>query len=139
MDTSDRAALIRLASSLPKGSAERRSILAGLSKVAGKSVFPLPDIAKGESLVSANTIMRAVMRAGFKKDYVAGLDFTNVQFDAVEKSIMAPGEGVTVIWRVFPQGSYGDRTSDYVWGTVTVTLRSTPAGIHAVAHLTVKD
>ncbi len=43
LSASDRASLIRLASSLPKGSPERRAILASLSLTANKDLVPCPN------------------------------------------------------------------------------------------------
>jgi hypothetical protein len=44
LTASDRAALIKIASELPKGGSERRLILAGLIKTAGKMPFKLGDV-----------------------------------------------------------------------------------------------
>ena len=136
---SDRSALIRLAASLPKGSEERRTILAGLSKNAGKTAFPISALSKGGGTVGPAEIQRAVARAGFTKSYLEGLDFTHIEFDAVEKAVTVPGEGVEAIWRVFPKGQFDNRNSDYVWGTVTLSMQSSPAGIHVVGIIMVKD
>ena len=112
---------------------------ASLSKNAGKTVFPISALSKGGGTVGPAEIQRAVARAGFTKSYLEGLDFTHIEFDAVEKAVTVPGEGVEAIWRVFPKGQFDNRNSDYVWGTVTLSMQSSPAGIHVVGIIMVKD
>lgn len=58
LTASDRKSLIRLASSLPKGSPERKAILAGLSKSAGKAGdFKVGDIVRYTRKFLRNTGM----------------------------------------------------------------------------------
>ena len=63
LTAADRSALIRLASTLPAGSAERRAILAGLSKQAGDWPFP-------RSQVDYNGAAKEIANALRKSDVV---------------------------------------------------------------------
>lgn len=103
---------------------------------AGSYSFPVFN--KEESLVTIRRIYNAMKKAGWLVDE---FDFSKVQFDTVDKAHQLPGgwtKGVEAIWRVFPHGEFGNRKSEYVWGTVTAALESSSKGISVLARIYVK-
>ena len=80
-----------------------------------------------------------MQRSGeFNMDF---FDFSKIQFDTVDVMGQASGfydKGLEVIWRVFPPGKYGDRQSEYTWGTVQTLLGSSDQGVRVATNIRVK-
>ena len=110
---------------------------ATLTKKAGG--FKTPTFNKPESVVTPRRIMSAMKKeGGFVLSY---FDFSKIQFDTVDKAVMLPPPykyGYEAIWRVFPHGEFGDRKSEYAWGTVFVGMAVTGKGIQVASYIYVK-
>ena len=118
----DRKSLIRLASTLPKGSAERKAILAGLSKKAGSkstssSIFKL----------SSAQIEKDVRKAGMhSKEHIDKYDFSQLMWNPVESHGSGRHGFLTMKWFVYPYDDFGNKASgqkgNYIYGYVEVEL-----------------
>jgi len=137
-DSRLRKELIRLAHEKPELRAEILPVLrsAKQTKVAGSLTLPL--FGKTEALVTAKQIKAAMAKAGYLTDL---FDFTKIQFDTVDPASGPPSpyrHGFEAIWRVFGPGEFGDRHTDYVWGTVQIYMASSDKGIQVAAVIHVK-
>jgi|APSaa5957512535_1039671.scaffolds.fasta_scaffold42259_2 hypothetical protein len=98
--------------------------------------FNVPLLRKSPLLVTPRMVAAAMKKeGGFDLTF---FDLSKVEFDTVDPMSLNQFKGVEAIWRVFPKGEFGNRQSDYVWGTVVVGLASSPKGIEVVAHIRVK-
>lgn len=135
-----RRATINLAQKNPE---LRQHLLPLLRKTAKRTKkaggFKLPTFSKPELVVTARRILNAMKKeGGFNLPYY---DFSKIQFDTVDKAAMLPPpykHGYEAIWRVFPHGEFGDRKSEYAWGTVFVGMAVTGKGIQVASYIYVK-
>ena len=133
--TTDRSALIRLASSMEKGSDERKAILAGLKKTAGGTGWPLTS---KPITVGARRIKKVCYDADMWDDgHLDSLDWRKIKFEK-PKPNPHRSSGTIVYWYVYPQGQYDDNRSDYIYGYVMTEWRSTPKGVVIEGMVTVK-
>jgi|1_EtaG_2_1085319.scaffolds.fasta_scaffold00740_13 hypothetical protein len=83
---------------------------------------PLPT-PEGKSVVTTEMIKAAVDEAGWLIDR---LDFSQIQWVAPETMPINEFVMLESTFRVFPHGEFGNRESEYVWGTVGVGLLALP-------------
>ena len=130
----DDTRIARIAESVARQSS--RAEVSAFLRTGGSESFPIFN--KETSVVTAKRIQNAMRRA----DYIMEMfDFSKVQFDTVDPAELLPGgfqKGVEAIWRVFPHGEFGNRKSDYVWGTVRVALASGNNGVEVLADIYVR-
>lgn len=131
------AALVRAAHAAPR---LRPALLALLrAKTAGSESFPV--LGKKAAVVTSQMIKNAVLKAGYLPGF---FDFSKIEIDPdvdEASAMLTPPpyrKGLNVSWRVFQPGKFGDRTSEYVWGTVQVYLGSSGQGIPVHASIYVK-
>jgi len=96
----DRIALIRLASSLPKGDENRRAILAGLKKASYKNVTLRVDrnmvtIAVNDRTLDSVDLLDLRDELG---DMVAGEDVPGAIYEILEKDLKRGGDNYDLSW-----------------------------------------
>lgn len=124
LTAADRSRLIRLASSLPKGSDERRAILAGL-----KSAYSKPETTSTFRLSGAQ-IEKDVRAAGqHTSEHIDKYDFKKLLWNPVEVSDNGRHGRMSIQWFAYPHGDFMNKSSgnkgNYIYGYVEVDLKPT--------------
>jgi hypothetical protein len=104
-----------------------RLLKAELSKKAGGYTKAI----KGNGKVTVRMLQNFVYKSNeFDKDWLDKLDWKKMEFDGPIAGTYAglAGKDCHTIWRVFPQGSVGDRQSDYIWGKISTSTGSGRGG-----------
>jgi hypothetical protein len=89
--------------------------------------------------VTTRMIANALKKSGeFDLDF---FDLRNIQWDTVDQAKFPPHPyqaGFERTWRIFPKGEFGNRESEYVWGTVFVGMAPGNDGTPVGAHIYIK-
>lgn len=130
--------LLRLAHEKPALRTKILAVLRSAKQTKDAGSLTLPLFGKTDVLVTAKQIKATMAKAGFLTDF---FDFTKIQFDTVDPATSPPApyrHGFEAIWRVFGHGEFGDRNTEYVWGTVQIYMASSDKGIQVAAIIRVK-
>ena len=125
LTASDRSRLIRLASTMEKGSEERKAILSGLEKTA----YSGPASAK-EFKLSGSQIEKDVRAARYHPpSHIDKYDFSKLLWNPVEAAGHNRKGIMTQKWFAYPYGDFGNKSSgdkwNYIYGYVEVTMKPT--------------
>jgi hypothetical protein len=115
--------MLRKAASLPKGSPERRELLARLKTAGGTSMGVFGS--KQEALVGPRQILKLCKSAASSiGEDLSEFDFKRIEWQDEKDAYGRP----QVVWRVFRKGFYGDRNKGYIYGYVKSTVIASSKG-----------
>ncbi len=138
LSSQDRASLIKLASSLPTGSPERKAILAGLKKSAGGPVLVTAVVYGGKTIKYDKEELQEMMQLPgvLNKKYYSASNLPKWIFEAGAKEVLfEAGPGIKPVWmrnpnaKKFPGGGWSVNGGSG-WVQVGLIIQSIIDGEH---------